>query len=365
MSENTKKLNIKLSEQDKITYNYENKKSRDPFSLFNKEKKKIQSKKQKKKKFKKKKYVKKTEYYLNNKKKKNDFRRRKSGIEKIQNTLKNKLKNSKLNTPLKKKTKKKFLTERNIIKTNKQNILKRNVLSNLNKIQLDDLQEKDTLKINNNLINQTCSFNSDKSNLYISKFGTKKINFDENNLNWLGTFDQQYFKAVNIYSEPKKICKNNFELIKNNSNNSGLKKNKNFSEIQTKKKFYKQKLHESSDKLLKKKLLTKSFKNNNTSNYFSKIKKRGFNQKIKNINFSKTENHFLFKIISKEDLKNIFNDLDQKKMGLIGAKNLNFRKISAKNLKLFETLLLKFYENPNLVYDFEDFIKQCKLYIKV
>ena len=229
-----------------------------------------------------------------------------------------------------------------------------------------------------NFLNETSSFNS---GVCISKFGEKKImNINENNLKWVGTFDKQYFKPVNIYSEPNEISKNNFLLKKNFSetqnkniykipkkNISKLKKKKqrkinNLSEIHTKKNFYnKKKFYESSEKLLMKKTLKKSFKNPSIMN-FSKIKKRGLNPKKIN---SKKENNFLFKIISKDELKKIFDDLDQKKMGLIGAKNLNFRKISANNLKILESLLLNFYNRPNLFYDFEDFIEQCKLYIKI
>ena len=297
-----------------------------------------------------KKFVKKNSEEVLNKIKKFAFCRRKSGIEKIQFNLINKLIPKKRNnfnkTNLQNKIK--TIASHKSIKSTKKKTSKIEKIEGLEKLKLNlnskEIETKRTKRTKINSIKNFLSFTKESPK---KKYNKKKLVLDENDINWLGTFENKDdLKDINLYKDLNKSLKD---------------KNIN-SQFQTKKYFFKKKTHFSSDvisidKTLNNNMKTPSF---HLLNKFSKIKKRGFKNKK---NYFK--DHFLFKIISKEEMKIIFNELDQKEIGLIGAKNLNLRKMSAKNLEIYENLFLHFYQNPNLLFDFEDFVYQSILHVKL
>ncbi len=293
----------------------------------------VQMKKPERNKIDEKKIVKKDlEYFLN--KNKNRFCRRKSGIEILQLNLKNKL-NKKIlnNTNLENKLEKKLnsYVETNSTKTTAKNSLTKNKLKVSSKIkinQFDTMQMKTTKNISFK------RFHSLSNESPLKQNRNKKLEFDEADLNWLGTFENQESQEFNIYD------KDRIPTIKTSRRHV----NKN-----------PKKLDNSTEVLPSNHLETPNFPN---KNHYSKIKKRG------SIIQKNSTKNFLFKILSIEELKNIFNLLDQKETGLIGAKNLNLRKVSSKHLQMMENVFLHFYNNPNLLFDFNDFIFQCQMLIK-
>lgn len=60
-------------------------------------------------------------------------------------------------------------------------------------------------------------------------------------------------------------------------------------------------------------------------------------------------------------LKVIFDKLDSQKIGVIGAKNIDFKSLETSLLKEWNFLIIEIFKNPKILYDFDDFKKLAKI----
>ena len=75
---------------------------------------------------------------------------------------------------------------------------------------------------------------------------------------------------------------------------------------------------------------------------------------------------YVFKVLPKNQLKQIFSNMDANGSNLIGPRNCNLRNISAEHLKLLESVIIEIYnEDENTYFTFKDFCKLVKEHVNI
>lgn len=76
--------------------------------------------------------------------------------------------------------------------------------------------------------------------------------------------------------------------------------------------------------------------------------------------------NYAFKIIPKDQLKLIFEQLDSNHSGLIGPKNLNLRSLSSEHLKILEGVVIEIFKrDKNTFFTLHDFCQLVKDHVKI